>query len=215
MNAAAAAQLQPLLGNIRNFLTQSGYPVRDYSAQPIFGTEAATGTPAGAVGLSLPGEVDFNPSVVEQLRGLQARYGRRGPLTQRQVDALSVATHEGLHQMRYGRTPDVYVTNQGRDFEEGATEAATQDLLPILTARLFGQRLPGARMRMLTQEPSYPGLVKNIRQLSVFGSGAKTFTDHDARAWRRSFLHADADHRQQMADQAMQQRVAWGARTGR
>lgn len=209
-------ELAPLLGNLRNFISRHGYPVRDYSMEPIFGTEAAEGTPAGSVGLSLPGEVDFSPSVVEQLRTVQARYGRRGRLTPKQVAALTTATHEALHQMRYGRTPtDVYATQQGRDFEEGATEADTQDIMPSITAALFGHRMPSQRMRALTEQPSYPGLVQNIRQLSVFGSGAGTYTDRAARVWRRSFLHADGAERQAMADAAMQKRLAYGERTGR
>jgi hypothetical protein len=126
------------------------------------------------------------------------------------VQALEVATHEALHQMRFGRTQDVYASPQGRRWEEGATQAAARDMLPIITAKLFGDRLPGASSRDFMQPTTYPGLVQNIRQLSVFGSGAKRFTDHAARVWRRSFLHADEDQRQAMATAAQQARMQLG-----
>jgi hypothetical protein len=212
---AAPVNVPTLLAHVRNFLGQAGNPVRDYELGPIFGTPAGEGL-GGYSGAALPGVVDFPPEIRKRLAGLGDRYGQRGPLSRRDVEALRVAVHEGVHQMRYGRTPDVYVTQQGRDTEEGVTEAMTQDLLPILTAKLFGHRMPGAKMRMAQGEmPAYDPQVTDVRQLSVFGSGARTFTDQAARRWRRQLLHADAAERQSMVDQARQARIAWGERTGR
>ena len=90
----------------------------------------------------------------------------------------------------------------------GATEAPAPDLLPILTTQLVGQRLTGSELRAASQTPRDPGPVRNTRQLSVGGSAPGTYTDHAARVWRRSFLHADEAGRQAMATAAQQARDA-------
>jgi hypothetical protein len=206
VTAAPVADVPTLIAHIGNFLGQRGFPVRDFR---VGGSLDASNIAAGHAGEALPGEVGFSRAMLSQLRGLAGMYGRRrGALTDPQVEALRVATHEGLHQMRYGRTPDVYNTPRGRRMEEAATEAATQDILPIITAKLFGHRMPGARIRDVLDGTDYPGLTRQIRQLSVFGSGASDFTARPARVWRRSFLHADEAGREQMWDQAVQKRTA-------
>lgn len=203
-----------LLGHVRNFLVQHGNPVRDYGLGELF-SQGLAGQVQGN-GAAVPGVVDFPPPIRKTLAGLGDRYGQRGRLRPRDLEALRVAVHEGVHQMRYGRTPEVYVSQQGRDIEEGVSEAMTQDLLPILTRKLFGHRMPGAKERLAMGDlPGYDPLVTDVRQLSVFGSGARTFTDPAARRWRRQLLHADGAARQSMVDQARQVRIAWGERTGR
>jgi hypothetical protein len=201
-----AADVPTLLGHVGNFLGQHGFPVRDF--QMVDAANAQAGA-AGYAGVATPGHVGFSPAMLAQLRGLAGMYGRRrGQLTDAQVEALRVATHEGIHQMRFGRTPEVYSTPRGRRMEEAATEAATQDILPILTTKLFGYRLPGARVRDAFGGTDYPGLTRQLRQLSVFGSGARDFTARPARVWRRTFVHADEAGRERMWDEAVQKRTA-------
>jgi hypothetical protein len=139
-------------------------------------------------------------------------------LNDNQVEALRILLHENLHQMRYGRTPDFYGGDaQGTPggYEEAAAESVTQDLLPIFTAKMYGMRLPSAPLRDAAGRTAYAPQVRNLRQLSVFGSGAGDYTKRPARVWRRTFLHADANERMRMVSDAQSKRVAWGKRTGR
>ena len=201
-------------GHMYNWLQRVGFPVRDFTTE--YGN---LGGPQTASGYALPGRVGIDPRLRGDLDSVAARLGTRGKLTKQQIEALRVLTHESVHQMRYGRTPEVAVGGSAvgtpGGYEEAATEAVTQDLLPIFTAKMYGDRLPGARKRAATDGLAYGEHVNNLRQLSVFGSGAKKYTDYNARVWRRSFLHADAAKRQELVDQATQARVAWGQTSGR
>ncbi len=205
-----------LAGHLQNWLARVGYPVRDFQMAPIFGTPMEGGAGASAA-LSTPGKIDFNKAYMPDIRSAAGRYGKRGKLNEKQLRGLKLLLHEGLHQMRYGRTPeDVYSSQEGRDWEEGATEAATQDLIPILAAQLYGHKMLGADTRMAYGDrPLYEPLTRHVRQMSVFGSKAKKYTDYEARVWRRKFHHADGASRRQMANQAHQARIEWGKRTGR
>lgn len=201
---------------VAKFLTGHGFPVRDYSVGGI-GTRDSR-----AAGEAMPGQVFFSDAMRPELArlGAYARKGRRGNqvfLGPGEYDAMNVALHEGLHQMRFGRTPGVYgsIAEIGTPggYEEAAAEAVTQDLLPIFALKQYGTRMPGATSP--DRRSAYHGKVKQFRQLSTFGSGAGKFTDRPARVWRRSFLHADANKRQEMIDAATAARIAWGQRTGR
>lgn len=190
---------------MRNWLSRNGMPVRDFNT--------SYGVPQGgetmqANGYAIPGQVFIDPRAQGRMNSVAARYGTRGRLTQAQIEALGTMMHEGIHQMRYGRSDG---TNPG-PFEEGATEAVAQDLLPIFVRQMYGHRMPGAVKRDQTWGLAYEGDVKNLRQLSVFGSGAKKFSDHAARAWRRNFSHATLEERERLAGLAMQARIAWGQR---
>lgn len=209
-----AIDLNTLASHLRNFMSQRGFPVRDFTTGVGLHPSRLVNE---ALGTSNPGDVLLSPGLGPGLQSLQNRYGKqRGRLNDKELSALQVLSHEILHQMRYGRSPDVYNTPQGQEFEEAATEATTQDILPIITAKLFGHKMPSAKPPAGNKrEVFYPGEVKNLRQLSVFGSGAKQFTDYNARVWRRNFLHADAPTRNQMANSAMQARIAWGQTSGR
>lgn len=181
-----------------NWLSRNGYPVRQFTM-----TTAPQERPASAV----PGAVSVSPLTHRSLQSATARLGRRGRLNSAQWDALGALMHEGLHQMRFGRTPGVagadrMQSGNARWYEEGATEAATRDLLPIFARQMYGDAVNAPFM-----PTGYPGAVKNIRQLSVFGSGAKRYQDYKARVWRRQFLHADADARMKMVDAASAARV--------
>lgn len=199
-------QVATLSGHLYNFLSQVGFPVRQFSTS--YGD-------MDSLGSALPGEVHINRKGAKDLEGIAALYGKkRGRLSQRQIDSLRVLMHEGLHQMRYGRTPDFYdgstIGTAGGN-EEAATEAVTQDLLPIFTAKMYGNRMEGAKWRT----SAYPEHVEQLRQLSTFGSGAGKFSDYKARVWRRTFLHATPEARKQMADAALAKRAEWGRETGR
>lgn len=182
-----------------NWLSRNGYPVRQFT----MGTEPQE-RPASAA----PGSVSVSPLTQRSLNSAAARLGKRGRLTSAQWDALGALMHEGLHQMRFGRTPDVAGSEpmkpgNARWYEEGATEAASRDLLPIFARQMYGDAVNAPFM-----QTGYPGAVRNVRQLSVFGSGAKTYRDYKARVWRRQFLHADADGRKKMVDDATAARGA-------
>lgn len=185
---------------MQNWLASVGFPVRasqfQYAEDP-----AITG------GFATPGAVYAGHGQRGALNSVAARWGKRGALTESQVEALRILMHENLHQMRYGRGD-----GQVDRFEEGATEAVTQDLLPIFTAKMYGMRIPPNAIRTALGGVDYPGQARNVRQLSTFGSGAKTYQDRKARVWRRTFLHADSDERLRMADAAMGARVEWGKR---
>ena len=204
---AAPPPVVNLAGHMRNWLTRNGMPVRDFSTS--FGVpDGASGR--SAAGHALPGQVFIGPRSQRDVQSVAARYGKRGPLTSAQLEALRVMMHEGIHQMRYGRGEGV----AGR-YEEAATEAMTQDLLPIFTRKMYGHRIAGAGDRFMDVGTDYEGDVKNLRQLSVFGSGSKKFTDYGARAWRRNFTHATDEERERLSAIAAQARVAWGQRNGR
>jgi hypothetical protein len=199
---ATAADLH---GHMQNWLARVGFPVRqsDFS----YGIPGDTGQNAG---VAHPGHVFISQKQRGLMNGVAARWGKRGALDDRQVEALRVLMHENLHQMRYGRG-----NGQIDPYEEAATESVTQDLLPIFTAKMYGSRLNSAPMRALLDGTDYPGETKNLRQLSRFGSGAADYTKRPARVWRRTFLHADADTRLNMVNQATAARVEWGKRAGR
>jgi hypothetical protein len=202
-------------GHMHNWLQRVGYPVRGYTTQ--YGVpEGANASTADA--WALPGQVYINPKMAKRVDSAAARLGKRGRLNQAQIQALNVLMHEGVHQMRFGRNPEGYTGGQALGspggYEEAATEAVTQDLLPIFTAKMYGHKMPGAR-HVDRPGGTYAEHVQNLRQLSTFGSGSKVFTDRAARVWRRNFLHADVAERQRLAAEATQARVAWGQRTGR
>jgi hypothetical protein len=196
---ATAADLN---GHMQNWLARNGFPVRQ--------ADFAYGIPGEAPeskfgGMAYPGHNFVSVKQRGYLNSAAARLGKRGALDEAQVEALRILMHENLHQMRYGRGDGT-----ADQWEEPATEAATQDLLPIFTAKMFGMRLPGAEIRTALGGTDYPGQTKNLRQLSVFGSGAKNYMKRPARVWRRTFLHADSDTRLNMVNQATAARVAWG-----
>lgn len=190
-----------------NWLSRNGYPVRQYTMNT-----GAT-TPGAAANVS-PGQIVLDPEYQGKVKSAAARLGKRGRMNLTQFDGLRVLMHEALHQMRYGRDPGSagsapMAPGNPMWFEEGATEAATQDLLPIFARQMYGDSLADKSIS------AYGPALRNVRQLSVFGSGAKRYQDYKARVWRRQFLHADADGRSRMADAARAARVEWGKRAGR
>jgi len=196
---------------VARFLTNHGFPVRDYT----------TGAPQNQhTGLARPGEVAYSPEMNKTIArlGAHARKGKRRRLNGNEQEAMRLALHEGLHQMRYGRTPEFYdggtALGTVGGYEEGATEAVAQDLLPIIARKRFGHLMPGYESveRAFT---AYPEQTWNVRQLSTFGSGAKSYRDRKARVWRRTFLHSDPDARARMIEQANSARAEWGKRSGR
>lgn len=194
-------------GHVQNFLGQHGYPVLPYTSH----VEAPRTPGSTHVAWAHPGRVNWAPDYVAALEKVANRWGKRGRLTPKQVDTVRVALHEGIHQMRYGRTPGVFEGDAtkpgtGAYYEEASTEAAARDLLPIFTAKMFGHRIPNAD----AVTGDYQTETQNFRHLSVFGSGAKNYKQQKARAWRRTFNHADAATRQQMAEAAMKARIASG-----
>jgi hypothetical protein len=205
-----------LAAHTRNWLTQVGFPVRDFSV-------AYGDVPNMPDAYAQAGVVGFGPAGRPGIESLAARYGTRGRLDQGQVRAARQLLHEGLHQMQWGRNPhsgqaDGQVHDPGSgplSWEEGAAEAVARDLLPIYTARLYGHRMPPARVREERDPGDYPHQVKAVRQLSVFGSGAGKWNTRPARVWRRQFLHAEPAVRDQMREQAMAARAEWARRTGR
>jgi len=210
------AQVNDLAANVRNWLAQVGFPVRDFrvSYEDVINMPDA---------YSQAGVVGFGPRGRPGIESLAARYGRRGRLNQQQVGAARQMLHEGLHQMQWGRNPysgqaagQVYDPASGPiSWEEGATEAVARDLLPVFTAKMFGSKLPSAKLREARDLGEYPQQVKALRQLSVFGSGAGKWNQRPARVWRRQFLHAEPAMRDQMREKAMSARTEWGKRTGR
>jgi hypothetical protein len=185
-------------GHMYNWLSRNGFPVRQYQTNMAPPEGFAAGSNSG---WAQPGRVYLDPKVHVGLKGAAARLGKRGPIRRGEANALQVLMHEGLHQMRYGRSPDQFTDPDGKPgsqlwYEEGATEAATADLLPIFVRQMYGDRFGGHT------NTAYPDQLQNVRQLSVFGSGAKKFKDYKARVWRRSFLHADPNGRQRMVEEA-------------
>ena len=202
-----------LAGHVRNWLTRNGFPVRDFNVVPREGLASS--------GYASPGSVSFTGAVGDDLAAVAGRYGTRGRLNNRDVEALRVLMHEGLHQMQFGRNPEGYDGPNGQNgyWEEAATESVTQDLLPIFARQLYGdaslaRRRGTAEQNSRDGETYAPGVMR-LRQLSTFGSGAKNFRKRPARVWRRQFHHAAPEARQAMIDAATAKRVAWGQRTGR
>jgi hypothetical protein len=184
---------------MQNWLARVGFPVREST----FAYDMPVN--AGHAGYAFPGQVFINPNRRKQLDSVAARWGKRGRLAPEQLESLRILMHENLHQMRYGRG-----TSSPDQWEEGATEAATQDLLPIFAAKMYGMKMGSAPLREFTDGMDYTDQTRNLRQLSRFGSGAADYTKRPARVWRRTFLHGDTATRQRMADEAMAARVKWG-----
>ncbi len=202
---ASAADLS---AHMQNWLARVGFPVQ--ASQFAYSSD-----PSMTGGYATPGAVYVSQRKRKSLNSVAARWGKRGALDDNQIEALRILLHENLHQMRYGRTPDFYqghAPGTAGGYEEAATEAVTQDLLPIFTAKMYGARLPNAQLRTALQGTDYPGQTKNIRQLSVFGSNAKNYMARPARVWRRTFLHSDPDERMRMVNEATAARVQWGKR---
>jgi len=203
MIAAAPPALPPPLPfdqRIASFLHARGNPVSQYQRNAIE-DPASFGARGG--GKALPGKVDYSGfarrAVLAAERRMAARRG--APVNQLQLYGLHVGLHEGLHQMRFGRTPEVAEANLA--WEEGATDAVARDLLPLAARRFFGHRMmPTRRREALTPERSYDQEVGNIRAISVALSGARRYEDIAARRKRREMLHADADQRRVLAEQA-------------
>lgn len=213
------AQVQTLNGHLANWLRRNGYPIRDF--QVVARGEQPEMNPAfgGYAGVALPGTVSFGgPSGMRDVTAAAARYGKRGKTTASQQAGIELMMHEALHQMRYGRTPQVN-EGDGAYWEEAATESAARDALPALMAQLYGDRVSTISLRSRNaahdEAGAYAENVKRLQQLSTFATGAGNYTTRPARVWRRSFLHADAATRQAMLDAANQKRVEWGARSGR
>lgn len=188
-----------LAGHVQNFLGQHGFPVRPFtlSEQP-HGEEMSW-----ARGRALPGEVTLSGQTMAGVKRAAGRYGRRGRLSPEEIEGLEVLLHEGVHQMRYGRTPDFYGSRfEGHGFwEEAATQAVARDLLPILTRKLFGHRMPRPA-RVASDDyragEMYPGGVRSVRQMSTIGTRSKHFQTWAARDWRRRFSHATPEERDRM-----------------
>lgn len=192
-----------LTQTVYNWLGQHGFPVTPY--QSVEGAASADNRSSASAD---PGMIYWTPGYSTLLESLASRLGRRGRLTTGQIEAARVALHEGIHQMRFGRTPGVYQGDYtqpgtGAYWEEASTDAVARDLLPIFTAQIFGHKL-----NPQTITDSYDLQVTNLRQLSVYGSGSKNYRTYKARVWRRSFNHADQATREQMANAAMQVRQA-------
>jgi hypothetical protein len=160
-----------------------------------------------------------------EVKRLSGRFGRRGQLGKRDMSTLKTVLHEMLHQPLVHREPDWYGTasNGERLWEEAAAVQAADDLLPAAARQLFGHRAMPARpdaprgarvnLRRTQQKPQVDPLVADrtereraYQQLSVFGSGAKRYTDPVARRWRRDHLNASTAIRNQMREEAMAKR---------
>lgn len=207
---APAADVPAFMASLTHFLNRSGFSPRDFTVGGISGTSLAPGR-IGRGGVALPGRVDFGPGVLGSVQAAAIRMGRRGPLNQRQIRGIRTGLHEGLHQVRYGRTPEVATANVA--WEEGVTDAVTRDLLPIAARKLYGRQMMGTRRRERRIGPQqFDAEVRNIRQLSVFGSGAGRWEDYKARAWRGRFQRAEQGERQKMHDAALAAQAVRGAR---
>jgi hypothetical protein len=88
--------LAALVGNISNWLTQVGFPVRDFTTQ--FSPKAGR-----SISVSAPGAVYLSPRYAPWFDSAAQRLGTRGKLNAKQVEAIHGLLHESLHQMRYGR----------------------------------------------------------------------------------------------------------------
>lgn len=207
------AHVQQFAGHVFNWLSRNGFPVRPYTVRN--GADIR----AGAQAYAYPGKIVFGSEAVPKIDAAASRWGRRGRMSEQEVKGASVMLHEALHQMRFGRTP----FHNGNDdigtpigYEEASTEAVTRDLLPIFLAKMYGYRMPKEKTGPFAgHEGAYSRHVKNIRQMSVFGSGAGKWNDYKARVWRRKFHHATPEDREKMAQAALAQRAEWGRRTGR
>lgn len=202
MQAVPAQPVETLAGHVRNFVTQRGFPVVPFEV--VDGISA--GASQDADGLALPGRVSFSQAARGGVEAAARRYGKRGRLNDRQVEGLRLMLHETLHQMQYARNPkDYHGSDTGDGFwEEAATEAVTQDLLPILTRSLYGHRMPPAGRTAAEAHvagDSYAGRLRSMRQASTILSGSGNYQDYGARRARADFLRAPADVRNGMLAQ--------------
>lgn len=149
--------------------------------------------------------IRFNPAWQGSVASLAGRYGKRGPLKPRQVEAFEKLLHEMLHQPLVTREPGWYngASNDQRLWEEAAAEQASQDLLPAALKQLFGYRMPAPRRgaRSLDRNPvlaDRSARQKAYRQWSTLASGSSDFQKRPARLARRDFLNASTEQRGRM-----------------
>lgn len=215
------ANVQQLSGHVRNWLTRNGFPVRDFRVVPR--AQHVRGDSHSADGLATPGFVSFSDGFMPNVQRAADRYGQRGRVGNGVYAGVKTLMHEGLHQMQFGRNPDLYNAasvggETGGYWEEAATEAATNDLLGIFMRKMYGDGRGHFRARNAVIDQSnngYGDREKTLRQLSTFGSGATSYNKRPARVWRRTFLHADQATRDKMIQDATARRIEWGARAGR
>lgn len=194
-------------GNLFNWLNAQGYAIPQKFT-------VGFGDARGNRGFSNSAGVQFSEAERPNVEALASRYGRRGPIDPRLQSTLSLMIHEALHQSTAQREPGFWDTEGAdtREWEEAAVEQSARNLLPAAMKQMFGARFNEQDYAVPTffQQP-----VKAFRQLSTFGSGAKSYKDRSARLWQRQFQQGDVATRRQMLDQANAARAAWGQRTGR
>lgn len=186
-------------GHLANWLRQQGYAMPATAPGFSFGYEQPGATSTHDRGIL------FNPAWREQVMSLAGRYGKRGPLKPRQVEAFEKLLHEMLHQPLVQREPGWYgaASNDQRLWEEAAAEQASQDLLPAALKQLFGFNRPLARRgaRALDRDPVLADRTarqRAYRQWSTLASGSSDFQKRPARLERRDFLNASTDERGRM-----------------
>lgn len=189
------ADVPALVGHTFNWLQRRGFPVRDTRVVETPAGPTPRGNGSYAYAWARPGEVSF---AGEDVAKLAARYGKRGPLNDEQLSAANTTLHELIHQMRYGRSPEIFSgPDEGPGYwEEAATEAAARDLLPNFVRDLFGHRMRGPGDNPSTY---YEDRVPRFRRLSAAAApSAKGWRGIPARQWRRTFSHSGVDERERM-----------------
>jgi hypothetical protein len=196
--------------HLANWLGSVGYRIPDPKVGYSFGLERDD---VGAVSSRDRGII-FNPEMERRVWNLSSRYGQRGRLDEEHLGTLRLMLHELMHQPLMHREPEWYgaASNEDRLWEEAAAEQAAADLLPAAARQLFGSVIPAEpkkplklRVRRPKQEPPPTERTQRERayqQLSVFGSGAKTYRDRPARQWRRQFQTSDTATRARMRAEA-------------
>lgn len=206
--AAPAAQAVPvpeLVGHSANWLEARGIAVGqpavvtdDPLAHRVFtedGRLAAAGE-VGVIAVSGPEGVSFGVQATSDVALLADRYGRRGKLTEQQVESARIVLHELLHQLR----PDSFWDEASHAdilTEEGVVEAVTHDLLGDYARQMFGHRI------WQYDGTAYPVQVQRVRTLSVLAVGRGNWTSRAAEGWRARLLRAERTERVQLVEQAL------------
>lgn len=221
--ALAAVPPQELLNHSSNYLERIGFPV----GRAPLAFAPADALPGAAASSARGGITFYGPGPAAGLRELADRYGTRGRLSDRAVDTAHTVIHELVHRIGHrgwyagwtcepGAAACVWTWTGARAlgqtlawWEEAAADAVALDVLPHYTRTLFGHRLRSE------QPPAYGPRVRQLRVLSVFGSGGRTWRSAEATGWRSRLVMADYPLRAAMLARAMRERVAWGQREGR
>lgn len=199
--SAQAVPVAELVHTSATWLQHNGFPVDNSSAVQVVDSflevdeKSMKNEDYLTAAYAMPGKIVFGPASGWQVQKLAWQYGKRKKkLDDEQVYGAHVLLHEVIHSIGFKVWYNEHVTDVDRFYEEGIVDQVSADLMPAYLKQIFNFKVKGVQHSTI----SYKAEARQVRILSVFGSGAKNYKAYAARKWRVKFLLSDLDTRRQM-----------------